>query len=110
MTKLIEILGSRAFAEHLLHGIARNDMSQHEHKCDDEPERGYGKQNSQRDVADHLRRRPLAGPAGARCSTATGAAGTLGSDGGLTGGAGAGRALIFTRETRRGSISITVKR
>src|SRR5277367_2186051 len=102
MAHLLQVLRARAFAEHLLHGIARNNVREHEHHRDDEPECGNGEQEPQRNVADHFRRRPLTAPAGARFSAASGAA-TLAdaadSEGDGAVSAGSWSALIFTRET-----------
>ncbi len=40
MAKLLQIFRARAFAEHLLHRIAGNNVRQQENHRDDQPKRG----------------------------------------------------------------------
>src|SRR5579863_4619011 len=103
---LLQILGARALAKHLLHGIAGNDVHQQKYQSNDEPQPGKSKEQAQRNVTDHFRRRSsadagakpfsVAAPASAGCVDSCATA--------------AGSGLILTRETRRRSISVTVKR
>src|ERR1700690_138984 len=127
MAQLLQIFGPRAFAEHLLDGIAGNDMRKKENHGDDKPKRRQGKQNANGNEADHcgsctfaddLRERfRLVGATATVAASASPLDGTTAASGADFGasdsggtGAGTGSGLIFTRETRRFSISITVKR
>ena len=44
MSKLLQVFGARTFAEHLLHGVARNNVREKKHESDDEPKRRKRKQ------------------------------------------------------------------
>ncbi len=117
MAKLLQVFCARAFAEHLLHRIAGNDVREQKNHRDDQPERGQREQQSHRKVADHFARRSRHGRGVASASESASARAAGGaavrrmveamepSDGPA-----ARIGLIFTRETRRRSISITVKR
>src|SRR5579864_7144982 len=107
VAKLLQVLRTRAFTEHLLNRIARNEVREQEDHGDDDPKRGNGEQKLERKAANHFRRRPLTDAAAARVSSWTDAGD---SEGEAIPCAGGGSGLIFTRETRRRSISITVKR
>src|ERR1700723_492930 len=134
VSKLLQIFHPRAFPQHLRHRIARNQMRQHKNHGYDQPQRGNCIQNALADVPKnrHLQRGAFAARAAAGASLATSVflaasfSAALGVAGlSLPPPRSASAALVsmaavstapvrsgfnFTRETRRRSISITVKR
>jgi hypothetical protein len=47
MAKLLQVVGTSAFAEHLRHRVAGNDMSEHENHGEDKPERRKSEQETE---------------------------------------------------------------
>src|SRR5271163_2012801 len=61
VTKLLQVILSSAFAEHLTHGIAGHNVRKQKHHGQDEPESGKGEQKAQGKVTYHFARRAFAG-------------------------------------------------
>ena len=53
VTELDDFSWRGAFAEHLLDGIAGDEVNLEEDESEDEPERGKGEEKSLKEVADH---------------------------------------------------------
>lgn len=62
VAKLGEVFGAGAFAEHLLNGIAGDEMSEQENHGDDEPQGGERKQDALEDAPEHIQERSFLPP------------------------------------------------
>src|SRR2546426_10566471 len=85
--KPLHILGASAFAEHLLHRIAGNDVHQEKNHGENQPERGKSEEKAEKEMTDHL-------------FGAFGVSGAFGASGGA--GVPAGRAVVRSEERRVG--------
>src|SRR5580658_5805047 len=95
VAQLREVFGARIFTEHLHDGITGHNVDQSEDRREDQPDRGQRVGDALENFARH------AWPARLGVLVGSGAASTGAAD---------FRRSIFTRATRRRSISTTVKR